>query len=67
MWDLIVSVPDHCLSFYFSEKNNFFSTLKLRTKKKAFYLFVTHAEMIPVGTHIKVLLDNPPNTSSHCK
>ena len=19
MWDLIVSVPDHCLSFYFSE------------------------------------------------
>ena len=20
MWDLIVSVPDHCLSFYFSEK-----------------------------------------------
>ena len=22
MWDLIVSVPDHCLSFYFSYKNN---------------------------------------------
>ena len=22
MWDLIVSVPDHCLSFYFSTKNN---------------------------------------------
>ena len=21
MWDLIVSVPDHCLSFYFSVKN----------------------------------------------
>ena len=20
MWDLIVSVPDHCLSFYFSKK-----------------------------------------------
>ena len=20
MWDLIVSVPDHCLSFYFGEK-----------------------------------------------
>ena len=20
MWDLIVSVPDHCLSFYFEEK-----------------------------------------------
>ena len=24
MWDLIVSVPDHCLSFYFSIFNNFF-------------------------------------------
>ena len=23
MWDLIVSVPDHCLSFYFSEKKRF--------------------------------------------
>ena len=23
MWDLIVSVPDHCLSFYFSELLNF--------------------------------------------
>ena len=21
MWDLIVSVPDHCLSFYFTENN----------------------------------------------
>ena len=21
IWDLIVSVPDHCLSFYFSEKD----------------------------------------------
>ena len=20
MWDLIVSVPDHCLSFYFAER-----------------------------------------------
>ena len=22
MWDLIVSVPDHCLSFYFSNIDN---------------------------------------------
>ena len=28
MWDLIVSVPDHCLSFYFEQKNNaYFSVL----------------------------------------
>ena len=25
MWDLIVSVPDHCLSFYFSEYASFVS------------------------------------------
>ena len=29
MWDLIVSVPDHCLSFYFGGKVNSFQ-LKLR-------------------------------------
>ena len=23
MWDLIVSVPDHCLSFYFLYENDF--------------------------------------------
>ena len=23
MWDLIVSVPDHCLSFYFTERTPF--------------------------------------------
>ena len=23
MWDLIVTVPDHCLSFYFKTKSNF--------------------------------------------
>ena len=23
MWDLIVSVPDHCLSFYFSDERIF--------------------------------------------
>ena len=25
MWDLIVSVPDHCLSFYFVFDNTFLS------------------------------------------
>ena len=27
MWDLIVSVPDHCLSFYFSARITFLDTL----------------------------------------
>ena len=30
MWDLIVSVPDHCLSFYFSEKDIRFPTIQWR-------------------------------------
>ena len=24
MWDLIVSIPDHCLSFYFSNSKSFY-------------------------------------------
>ena len=27
MWDLIVSVPDHCLSFYFDEVNLCFTQI----------------------------------------
>ena len=27
MWDLIVSVPDHCLSFYFTLKRIYLSQL----------------------------------------
>ena len=29
MWDLIVSVPDHCLSFYFEVEHNGRTTLKI--------------------------------------
>ena len=32
MWDLIVSVPDHCLSFYF-EPDNVFEYCKLTLQK----------------------------------
>ena len=28
MWDLVVSVPDRCLSFYFTTVNNTDSTIK---------------------------------------
>ena len=31
MWDLIVSVPDHCLSFYFSENGRI--SAKIRDRK----------------------------------
>ena len=29
MWDLIVSVPDHCLSFYFQVSVDFLRVLQL--------------------------------------
>ena len=46
MWDLIVSVPDHCLSFYFVLKGRFQSVRRSRVfphhcrhKKKRFEAF----------------------------
>ena len=33
MWDLIVSVPDHCLSFYFVDNEN---SLKSRRASNAY-------------------------------
>ena len=30
MWDLIVSVPDHCLAFYFKSKVSLFSEFESR-------------------------------------
>ena len=33
MWDPIVSVPDHCLSFYFGYKND------VKTAKKHVHMF----------------------------
>ena len=43
IWDLIVSVPDHCLSFYFSDTYPFllfslFHTFKMRTSKTSVLL-----------------------------
>ena len=39
MWDLIVSVPDHCLSFYFKGKQTFFITnAPLLQKMHMFYM-----------------------------
>ena len=37
MWDLIVSVPDHCLSFY------------LIYKSKVRYEHTTGASLVPIG------------------
>ena len=39
MWDLIVSVPDHCLSFYFAKE-----TRKLVTFKLFEYLIISIPE-----------------------
>ena len=34
MWDLIVSVPDHCLSFYFSVKWSLGQSTRYRNYSK---------------------------------
>ena len=40
MWDLIVSVPDHCLSFYFSTiLKNFCQNICNKTANKANFHF----------------------------
>ena len=33
MWDLIVSVPNHCLSFYFVDLYDTFSRARMKAKK----------------------------------
>ena len=38
MWDLIVSVPDHCLSFYFSSKHN--PSLRIRQLQGSCYVYI---------------------------
>ena len=44
MWDLIVSVPDHCLSFYFSNPMcSYCSSLGVLDKKEVY----THKTQIP--------------------
>ena len=39
MWDLIVSVPDHCLSFYFSFQWNFIRHVVIMAFKVLVYSF----------------------------
>ena len=34
MWDLIVTVPDHCLPFYFVQREKNEERLKKKKKKK---------------------------------
>ena len=38
MWDLIVSVPDHCLSFYFGMNED---NVKLKNKISIFFSSLT--------------------------
>ena len=37
MWDLVVSVPDHCLSFYFSAHSFYFHDHEDQNCVAAFY------------------------------
>ena len=42
MWDLIVSIPDHCFSFYFAHN----VIIKIRKSDKWQYRFAYHAVVI---------------------
>ena len=44
MWDLIVSVPDHCLSFYFVQNDKICSV----TKYLYYYIFLRKRNLIIV-------------------
>ena len=46
MWDLIVSVPDHCLSFYFTLLNEFLNGRELRIENSVTTVTVQHLEVI---------------------
>ena len=41
MWDLILSVPDHCLSFFYLQKLNFRSTATIAKRNCAHLEFLT--------------------------
>ena len=41
MWDLIVSVPDHCLSFYFGLNNICFQISYIHIKQHTIYVQTT--------------------------
>ena len=41
MWDLIVSVPDHCLSFYFTRKASYHHHRGFESQKLVVYFYVT--------------------------
>ena len=55
MWDLIVSVPGHCLSFYFTEQFNlvfhilYFSTALGRYLLQAFYRKLITGNLVQHG------------------
>ena len=52
MWDLIVSVPDHCLSFYFA------SMLMRKTKIKIMYCSVTSDPFLCfINVHVQLIPD----------
>ena len=44
MWDLIVSVPDHCLSFYFSNWGQYSRDRLTRPKQQPVVLFTSDDE-----------------------
>ena len=40
MWDLIISVPDHCLSFYFVSVHRSLEIITMKTFSRTFYFTI---------------------------
>ena len=49
MWDLIVSVPDHCLPFYFSKIFN--DDIYVTFETRLIVAFIQTASYVPVCTY----------------
>ena len=48
MWDLIVSVPDHCLSFYLS------LSIQQKSSVESMLIFDRHGPVVHIIEHINV-------------
>ena len=64
MWDLIVSVPDHCLSFYFDHRVQEFLNIVLKSTcdplvKDFFYRIVFQQHGSP-HIHMLIWIENAP-------
>ena len=55
MWDLIVSVPDHCLSFYFTNVSFYYTFHHLRVFHQYVRIILNHKKLACEIFHLHIL------------